>query len=88
MFVDPAQIAAVARRHPDIARTRLVVGRDGDRDVMVLHVEMSSDAAPDLAAIEASLREITKLGGAVRLAASGSLANDGKVISDERDYSA
>jgi phenylacetate-CoA ligase len=88
MFVDPAQIAAVVRRHPEIAKARLVVARDGDRDAMVLHVEAAGGAAPDLPAVEASLREITKLGGAVRLAAPGSLANDGKVISDERDYSA
>jgi len=88
MFVDPAQIAAVVRRHPEIVKTRLVVGREGDRDVMVLHVEARTGAAPDLSAVEASLREITKLGGAVRLAPPGSLANDGKVISDERDYSA
>jgi phenylacetate-CoA ligase len=88
MFVDPAQIAAVVKRHPEIAKARLVVGRDGDSDVMVLHVEARSAAAPDLSAVEVSLREITKLGGAVRLAAPGSLANDGKVISDERDYSA
>jgi phenylacetate-CoA ligase len=88
MFVDPAQIAEVVRRHPEIAKARLAVVRDGDRDAMVLHVEPSNGAAPDLAAIEASLRGITKLGGAIRLAAPGSLANDGKVISDERDYSA
>ena len=50
--------------------------------------EAASGAVPDLPAVETSLREITKLGGAVRLAAPGSLANDGKVISDERDYSA
>jgi phenylacetate-CoA ligase len=55
---------------------------------MILHVEAASGGAPDLAAIETSLREVTKLGGAVRLAKPGSLANDGKVISDERDYSA
>ncbi len=88
MFVDPAQIATVVRRHPGIAKARLVVARDGNRDAMVLHVEAASGAAPDLAAVETSLREITKLGGAVRLAAPGALANDGKVISDERDYSA
>jgi phenylacetate-CoA ligase len=88
MFVDPAQIATVVKRHPEIAKARLAVVRDGDRDAMVLHVEAASRAAPDLAAVEASLREVTKLGGTVLLAAPGSLANDGKVISDERDYSA
>jgi phenylacetate-CoA ligase len=38
-------------------------------------------------ALEASLRDITKLGGAVEIAAPGSLPNDGKIIADERDYS-
>ena len=53
---------------------------------MTLHVEPSGSAAPDLEAIAASLREVTKLGGTVVIAAAGSLPNDGKVIADERDY--
>ena len=86
MFVDPKQIAEVARRHPEIGRARLVVSRDGERDAMTLHVEPSDESNPDTAAIGAALREITKLGGEVLLAERGSLPNDGKVISDERDY--
>jgi phenylacetate-CoA ligase len=31
-----------------------------------------------------TLRNVTKLGGAVEMVAAGSLPNDGKVISDER----
>jgi phenylacetate-CoA ligase len=42
----------------------------------------------DARAVEATLREVTKLGGTVKAAAPGSLPNDGKVIADERDYSA
>jgi phenylacetate-CoA ligase len=86
MFVDPKQIAAVTARHPDVSRARLVVTRDGERDAMTLLVEAAPTA--DQAAIEASLRDVTKLGGGVRIVDPGTLPNDGKVISDERDYSA
>lgn len=86
MFVDPRQIAEVLARHRDVVRARLVVTRDGARDAMALHVEAAPGAAPDPNAIEASLRDVTKLGGAVLLAEHGSLPNDGKVIADERDY--
>ncbi len=86
MFVDPKQVAQVLARHPDILRGRLVVTRDGERDAMELHVEARGGAAPDIAAIAASLRDVTKLGGAARLAPAGSLPNDGKVIADERSY--
>ena len=34
--------------------------------------------------IAASLRAVTKLGGAVELVSPGTLPNDGKVIADER----
>ncbi len=87
MFVDPKQVAEVTRRHPEIARARLVVSRQGDRDVMVLNVEPAQGADPDAAAIEATLRDVCKLGGSVVVATPGSLPNDGKVIADERDYS-
>jgi phenylacetate-CoA ligase len=86
MFVDPRQIAEVVRRHPEIARARLVVTRDGESDAMALKVETANGAAPDPAALGASLRDVTKLGGAVEILPPGSLPNDGKVIADERDY--
>lgn len=86
MFVDPRQIAEIVRRHPGIHRARLVVTRDGAQDAMALHIE--ADTTLPTGDVEATLREVTKLGGAVKLAARGSLPNDGKVIADERDYSA
>ena len=86
MFVDPKQVAEVVARHGDVVRARLVVTRDGARDAMELHVEAAPGSAPGVAAIEASLREVTKLGGRVHVAQPGSLPNDGKVIADERDY--
>ena len=39
-----------------------------------------------LSQLAASLREVTKLGGQVERVDMGSLPNDGKVISDERNY--
>ncbi len=87
MFVDPKQIAEIVKRHPDIAKARLVVTREGDMDAMALHVEPAQGRLPDKAAVEASLREVAKLSGGVVIAEPGSLANDGKVIADERDYS-
>jgi phenylacetate-CoA ligase len=87
MFVDPKQIAEILRRHPEVAKARLVVVREGERDQMSLHVEPATGHRVEPTAIEASLREITKMGGGVVVAETGSLPNDGKVISDERDYS-
>ena len=48
---------------------------------------MAECAAPDAAleaAVAATLQSVTKLKGAVRLVAPGTLPNDGKVIADER----
>lgn len=81
MFVDPKQIAELMKRHGEITGARLIVERDGDRDAMRLQV-VADNADSD--AIEATLRDITKLGGVVEQVES--LPNDGKVISDERDY--
>lgn len=88
MFVDPKQIAQVLAKHPEIARARLVVSRSGDADMMVLKVEPAANASPETAAVEATLGSIAKLRGGVEIVAPGSLPNDGKVIADERDYSA
>ena len=71
MFVDPKQVAEIVRRHREIAKARLVVSRDGERDVMALHVEPSGTAAPDGRLIEATLRDVTKLAGTVVVAAAG-----------------
>ncbi len=86
MFVRPEQVAEVGRRHPELGRLRLVVGRHGDSDVMTLRAETASADSSLAVAVAQTLRAITKLGGQVELAAPGSLANDGKVIEDLRSY--
>src|SRR5262249_25308322 len=79
MFVHPAQVAEVLRRH-GLARGRLVVDREGDGDVMTLRVEGAGDAA----IIAETVQSVTKLRGRVEFVAPGSLPNDGKVIEDVR----
>jgi len=84
MFVHPAQVAEVAKRHPELGRLRLVVSREQAQDVMVLHAECRA-AGPGLEqAVAASLQAVTKLRGGVRLVGPGSLPNDGRIIADER----
>jgi phenylacetate-CoA ligase len=88
MFVHPAQIAEVRRRHPDILRARLTVSHDAQKnDVMILQCELSDAAsAAFVEGVEVSLREVCKLRGAVVAKPTGSLPNDGKVIEDLRKY--
>lgn len=86
MFVHPGQVAAVLKRHPEAGRGRLVVDRDGLDDAMTLHVEVAGAPAGLAEALAASLRELTKLRGEVRLVAPDSLPRDGKVIDDRRQH--
>jgi phenylacetate-CoA ligase len=84
LFVYPHQIAEVAKRHPEIGRARLVVERQDHVDRMTLHCEVESRPEGLVEAIGATVTSLTGLRGAVVLAASGELANDGKVIDDRR----
>src|SRR3954466_12346657 len=84
MFVRPEQVAEVARRHPELARVRLVVSRENEQDAMTLHAESPNSDASLANAIAESLQSVMKLKGAVKLVSPGSLPNDGKVIADER----
>jgi phenylacetate-CoA ligase len=86
MFVHPEQVAAVVKRHPGIARARLVVTNPDSTDQMTLNCEVGTAEAGMEAAIADSVRDITKLRAEVSLVAVGSLPNDGKVIEDSRKY--
>ena len=84
MFVYPAQVVEVGKRHPELGRLRLAVTRADEQDVMTLRAECVSREGGLRAAIADTLQSITKLRGEVELVAPGSLPNDGKVIADER----
>ena len=80
MFVRPEQVADIGRRHPAIARLRVVVRRDNEQDLMIVMAE----AARQDETLARTVREITKLGATIKWHPIGSLPNDGKVIADER----
>lgn len=86
MFVHPGQVAEVLRRHPEVARARLVVEGEMASDRMTLQVECTAVPEGLAAALAASLRDVTKLRSEVVLVAPGSLPNDGKVIDDLRSH--
>jgi len=87
MFVHPAQVDRVAKRHPEILKARLTVEHDAERnDRMRLRCEVRSRSEALSLAIAESLRDVCKLRGEVEFADIGSLPNDGKVIEDLRKY--
>jgi phenylacetate-coenzyme A ligase PaaK-like adenylate-forming protein len=86
MFVTPRQVNDIVRRHPEIARARLVVEGEAGNDRMTLKCEVNERPSGLADAIVASIRDVTKLRGEVELVTPGSLPNDGKVIEDLRKY--
>jgi phenylacetate-CoA ligase len=86
MFVDPEQVAEIARKHPGLGRLRLVIDWVDQADVMTLKAEAPSPSADLEKAMEGTIRTVCKVGGKVEFARPGSLPNDGKVIDDVRKY--
>ncbi len=84
MFVDPSQVDAVAKRHPELGRVRLVVSRANEQDVMTLRAEAQGAPSGLADKVSETIAAVLKLKGGVELVRPGSLPNDGKVISDER----
>ena len=84
MFVHPAQVAEIARRHPEVRKARLVVEGELADDRMTLRVEVEGRPEGLAARLAETVRDVTKLRGAVELCAPGSLPDDGKAIEDAR----
>lgn len=84
MFVRPEQVAEIARRHAEIHKLRLVVGRADEVDTMTLKAEIYAEPAGLIDAVASTLQQVTKLKGVVEVLPLGALPNDGKVIADER----
>lgn len=84
MFVHPAQMAEVARRHPEITRIRAIVTQSDGTDVLTVKCAMNEggDALKD--ALMQTVQNVCKLKGLVEIVGPDSLPNDGKVIEDAR----
>jgi len=83
MFVRPEQVAQLVARHPGVRRARVIAERTGEQDVMTVCFECDGG---DETVLGASVSEVLKLRGVVRIVAPGSLPNDGLVIEDRRKY--
>lgn len=86
MFVRAEQVAQIVRRHPEVARARLVVSGEMANDRMTLRAEVNGTPEGLVERVAQSVRDVTKLRCEVELCKPGSLPNDGKVIDDVRDH--
>jgi phenylacetate-CoA ligase len=87
MFVHPEQVAKVLAAHPQVSKARLMVDWIDEKDQMVLVCETADTQDCKLVQTLAdSMREHCKLRGEVELVSPGSIANDGIVIEDVRQY--
>ena len=84
MFVHPSQIVAVLSRHPEIKNGRLVIVQQNGRDQMALHCETDSADDELAAGIGETIQSVCKVRGDVVFDAPGSLADDGRLIEDQR----
>ncbi len=86
MFIHPEQVDKVFKRHTELAKVRLVVEWKNESDQLTLKCETDQPSDALNNDICNSIREICKLRGDVEFVEIGSLANDGTVIEDARDY--
>lgn len=85
MFVHPAQVAEIVRRHPEIKRARVVVTHDGKTDVMTVRCEVADAGDALVDGINETIQNVCKLKGQAECVAEDTLPNDGKVIEDARE---
>lgn len=83
MFVDPKQINELVNAVDGLERAKLIVTRQENKDAMVLQAVGQGLNADTL---KQQLANIAKLNGSIEIVES--IPNDGKVIDDQRDYTA
>ena len=83
MFVRPEQVAALVAKLDDVSRARVIAGRDGEVDTLLVRVEAES---ADTGVVGEAVRDVLKLSGVIEVVAPGSLPRDGVVIEDTRSY--
>lgn len=86
MFIRPEQISQIVKRHQELLKARLVIEWIEQQDQMTLHCEVAEQDHGLCEAIAESIRECCRVRGAVKLVRPGSIANDGLVIEDSRQY--
>lgn len=87
MFVDPTQIQALRKAHPELSALRLVVTRANDKDVMTLQIntaDSNGGESVNTDELTDSLKRITGLSGTIQWQ-DAPLPNDGIVVDDQRE---
>ena len=88
MFIHPRQADEVVARVAGVERYQLVVGREGHQDTLTLRVQLAPGVAGAAvqAPLEAAIRDVMKLRGAVAVVAPGTIPDGAKKIADERSW--
>jgi len=88
MFIHPRQADEIVARVKGVERFQVLVGREGHNDTLTLRVQLASgvDAAATSSKLEAAIRDVMKLRGAVAVVGAGAIADGAKKISDERKW--
>ncbi len=86
MFIHPRQIHEIVKRHGEIEKVRLVIDWVDQKDEITLYCETHSQMEGMREAIARSIRDVCKVRGNVELVALDTIANDGVVIEDIRNY--
>ncbi len=84
LFVHPGQVREIARRHPEIGRIRLIVGREQDRDRADLQVATRTGQSVAAETLAATARSVLRVRTAVSLVAEDRIPDDGRYIDDTR----
>jgi len=89
LFVHPGQVKEVVAKYPQVAKYRLVVGRNDQKDEMALQLELK-DPPPSLenfkSQVEKSIRDVLKVRGTVEFVAPDTIPEGSKIIDDQRSW--
>ena len=88
IFIHPRQVDEIVARVKGVERSQVVVGREGHNDTLTLRVQLAggADAQAARQTLEAGIRDVMKLRGAVDVVAPGVIPDNAKKISDERKW--
>ena len=88
IFIHPRQVDEIVARVKGVERSQVVVGREGHNDTLTLRVQLGggSDAQAARQTLEAAIRDVMKLRGAVEVVGAGVIPDNARKISDERKW--
>ena len=86
MFVHPGQVQEIAKRHPEISRLRLLIGREDDRDTAVLHVVTAAQDPDVVVQISETSRSVLRVRAETKIVAPEVIPDDGRFIEDTRSH--